>query len=60
MNEQPSLRERLQFKGQLVSSLLIVISSIGIYSGVNSGEAWQTWLFMTGIALGMAVAAWIS
>lgn len=60
MNEGPSLRERIGYSGQLLSFLLILISSIGIYSGVYSGEAWQTWLFMGGITLGMALAAWIS
>jgi hypothetical protein len=60
MSSNQPLREQSKSYWQALSFLMIVMSSIGLYYGVDSGESWITWLFMGIITLGMAIAIWRS
>jgi hypothetical protein len=60
MSDQNKLGNQLKFRMQIVSFILVVISSIGAYQGVNSGVDWLTWTFLGLIAIGLAIAAWAS
>jgi hypothetical protein len=60
MSDQGRLGNRRKFPLQLVSFIILVISSLGVYQGVSSGEGWLTWMFVVLIAIGMAIATWVS
>jgi len=60
MSSNRAVRDQSKSYWQALSFLMIVMSSIGLYYGVDSGESWITWLFMGIITLGMAIAIWKS
>lgn len=60
MSDQNVPGQRFKFRMQILSFIMLVLSSIGVYQGVRSDVDWLTWTFVVLIAIGMAFAAWAS
>lgn len=60
MSEEQKADKRTKLQLQILAFITIVVSSIGLYYGVNSGTDWMTWTFMVLISIAMTVAIWAS